>query len=123
MRIPHKISAFHSVIHFLVSLVLTNESCTAEVSTIKQLASSNNIIIDVDGLIRGKTVKALFPTTTTLLLLKFVYFLDPLPSPLTTKLGEVIKSINRISVHYSIKLGRLFPKGKDPSPPLLIQEQ
>ena len=56
----HKLAAFHSFIHRLVSLPLT-----LEISTIKQLASNNKINIYVDGLNRRKTVKVAIQTTTT----------------------------------------------------------
>jgi len=38
---------------------------------------------------------------------------------LTSRLGEVLKSVNMNPVFYPyIKIGRLFPNGKDSTPPL-----
>ena len=120
---PHKVAAFNSFIHRMVSLPLSPSAFAKEASILRQLAHSNSININIDGFIRRKMVKVALSRTTTFTpsrtnkRKRFV----PLPylPKLTSQLGEVIKGCNMVPIYYPyLKLGRLFPKGKDSTPPL-----
>jgi len=64
--LPHKLAAYHYYINRLVSIPPTAESYDAEVSTIKHLASVNNIRHSIREMIRKKAVKQALSTLSTL---------------------------------------------------------
>lgn len=120
---PHKLAAFNYYVHRLVTLPLSQEAYKEEASTLRHLASVNSINIDIDALIRKKETKVALQSTTTLTKTprtprrKKNVPLPYLPQ-LTSKLSEVLKTINRPPAFYPLlQLRRLLPNGKDSTPP------
>jgi len=64
--VAHKHAAFLSMIHRLLSVPLSTTNFRNEVSTIKYLAKTNNINLDIDSLIRRKSAPPLFLTVPPL---------------------------------------------------------
>ena len=63
---PHKHAAFHSMIHRLVSIPLTPAAFQKEKDTIKLIAETNHVKLDIDKLVRRKLVSRALDATTRL---------------------------------------------------------
>jgi len=61
---PHKHAAFHSMIHRLVSIPLTPEAFRKEMDTIKHIAETNHVKLDIDKLVHRKLVSRALDATT-----------------------------------------------------------
>ena len=121
--LPHKLVTYHYFMNRLVTTPLTPVAFKREVSIIKYIAKRNCIRIDLDNMIRRKSVKFALSSTTNLaplsrqkLRAKTVSL--PYFPPLTSALVPLLKSVHLRPTNYPhLQLGRLLSNGKDTNPP------
>lgn len=120
---PHKHAAFHSMIHRLVSIPLNPAAFRNELDTIKSIAETNHVKLDIDKLVRKKLVsKALDATTLhhrdTYRSKKDKWIRLPYLGKLSTSISRLLKPLHLRPAFYNVNtLKNHFSRLKDKVPP------
>ena len=119
----HKLAAFHSLIHRLVTIPLTDEELQKQVSIIHHLASVNGFTnMDIDRMVRKKFLKKSLDTTTALSRTrqqreKTKWMRMPFLGEISNQREKLLKPYNLRPAFYPISTSRtLLCKLKDPVP-------
>ena len=119
---PHKHAAFHSMIHRLVSTPLTPDAFHKEMDTIKHIAETNHVKLDIDKLVHKKIVSKALDATTShprdTSRKKDRYIRLPYLGKLSNQISRLLKPLHLKAGFYNVNtLRNHFSRLKDQVPP------
>lgn len=118
----HKHAAFLSMIHRVVSIPLTPKAFKNEVDTIKTIAETNHVKLNIDKIIHDKLVSRALDATTShprdTNRKKVKWIRLPYLGNLSTQLSRLLKPLHLRPAFYNVNtMKNHFSRLKDPVPP------
>jgi hypothetical protein len=119
--VAHKIAAFHSYIHRLTQIPLSQAAFKKEVQIIKYMARVNQVDVNIDRMIQRKMIRKHLDATTTLpretIRNRKRWIRLPYLGQFSAKLGRVLAPFGfRPAFYNPVTVKSLFVKLKDPIP-------